>query len=373
MGKGAKGITLFKKPQPDDKGSTPVSKPEYFFIPDVAAGRTLVEIPHDRVRPDPDQPRTEWAEEDLDDLQGKVEPAGRLLQPITVREDPDKPGYFVIKTGEGRWRVTGPDRLGWATITCIIESSDMEVDTQDVFANQILENIGKIAMRPLQLAQAIEKWMHGFDGKRKSGREAAAKFGLSETAISRYRKLLGADERIQGLAGRLTNINTLTSLVDLSRLDEAKFEDVITQLDAGTLLNAERYLQQLVAGLKSPQDRSNSGPSSATNTSENPDANPELIEGGGEEPSTTSPQKGKQQRQKRAPGNATPAHLQCGWNETLTLVDETIPTVDSITAAEADGFAVLQFQMAGGPISMKLSFEQQLQLKWLLDKAAENH
>ncbi|MBC8674304.1 ParB N-terminal domain-containing protein [Aeromonas hydrophila] len=68
-------------------------------MPDVAAGRTLVEIPHDRVRPDPDQPRTEWAEEDLDDLQGKVEPAGRLLQPITVREDPDKPGYFVIKTG----------------------------------------------------------------------------------------------------------------------------------------------------------------------------------------------------------------------------------------------------------------------------------
>ncbi|MBC8674303.1 hypothetical protein H2136_20385 [Aeromonas hydrophila] len=166
----------------------------------------------------------------------------------------------------------------------------MEVDTQDVFANQILENIGKIAMRPLQLAQAIEKWMHGFDGKRKSGREAAAKFGLSETAISRYRKLLGADERIQALAGRLTNINTLTSLVDLSRLDEAKFEDVITQLDAGTLLNAERYLQQLVAGLKSPQDRSKSGTSSATNTSENADANPELIEGG-EEPSKTSPQK----------------------------------------------------------------------------------
>jgi ParB family chromosome partitioning protein len=370
----AKKFTLLKKTERHSdsqaQAPVPVSNPDAFFLPDVAAGRTLVEIPHDRVRPDPDQPRTEWAAEDLDDLQGKVEPAGRLLQPITVREDPDKPGYFVIKTGEGRWRVTGPDRLGWPTITCIIESSDMEADTQDVYANQILENIGKIAMRPLQLAQAIEKWMHGFDGKHKSGREAAAKFGLSETAISRYRKLLGADERIHGLSGRITNINTLTSLVDLSRMDEAQFENVIGQIDAGTLPNAERYLQQLVADLKSPRGKPKEGPPSTSTSDSNTDGNSEL---GGNGEGSTPPQKGKQQRTKRAPGNATPAHLQCGWNEELIEVDGSTMAVESMTAAEADGFAVLQFKTSGDQISLKLSFEQQLQLKWLLDKAAENH
>lgn len=57
----------------------------------------LADLPLNRVHPDPQQPRT-WAEDELDELQAKIEGAGKILQPITVIPRADMPGHYLIKT-----------------------------------------------------------------------------------------------------------------------------------------------------------------------------------------------------------------------------------------------------------------------------------
>ena len=107
----AKGISLLGSGQ--NKASSGGVPSENMFIPRACDGKSLADLPLNRVHPDPQQPRT-WAEDELDELQAKIEGAGKILQPITVIPRADMPGHYLIKTGEGRWRVAG--RLGWEFI-----------------------------------------------------------------------------------------------------------------------------------------------------------------------------------------------------------------------------------------------------------------
>ena len=232
-----------------DKSQLP---PEGFYVPESCADRVLAELPVERIRPDPDQPRREWTSGDLDELESRIRPANRIIQPIVLRPDPDKKGHYLIKAGEGRWRVAS-ERLGWKVVPVIIEVSYAGNNSpRDIYAEQVLENIGRINMAPYPLALSVERWMNGFSPE-KSAQEAAIAFGMSTTKVSRLRKLLAAPTGVQRLGeNRKANINTLNYLTDLHRLDEREYLHMLQRVVNDELPDAENALRNLVQKLKTP-------------------------------------------------------------------------------------------------------------------------
>lgn len=251
----AKAISILGDVNPQgtpDKSQLP---PEGFYVPDSCSDRILANLPVDRMRPDPDQPRREWNSDDLDELESRIRPANRIIQPIVVRPDPEKKGHYLIKAGEGRWRVAS-ERLGWGHAPVVIEVSyAANNDPREVFSEQILENIGRVNMTPYQLAVSIERWMYGFSPE-KSAQEAAIQFGINTTKVSRLRKLLTAPEGVKRLAdNRKANINTLNYLADLNRLDEREYLHMLQRVVNDELPDAENALRGLVQKLKTPQTK----------------------------------------------------------------------------------------------------------------------
>ena len=60
-------------------------------------------VPLAFIHPNPRNPRTSFAQEDLDDLAVSIQAHG-LVQPIVVRPMPDQPNAYEIIAGERRWR-----------------------------------------------------------------------------------------------------------------------------------------------------------------------------------------------------------------------------------------------------------------------------
>ncbi|MGL6360005.1 ParB/RepB/Spo0J family partition protein [Aeromonas hydrophila] len=352
----AKSISLLGSGQgKPSSGSVPH---ENMFIPQACDGKSLADLPLNRVHPDPQQPRT-WTEEELDELQAKIEGAGKILQPITVIPRADMPGHYLIKTGEGRWRVAG--RLGWELIPAVIEDIRVNSDTRQVFADQILENIGRVGMNPMDIARSIERYMNDFEPSL-TGKEAAVMLGLNETKISRYRKLLTANEEIQEITPQLTNINTLGYLIDLSRLDEKAYKENLNKIKSGELVNAEKYLKDLVADIKNPEKT-------------------KIEKSGGKAGNANSPLK----KDKISPVNKTeeddlsseievlpPSIVNGIWDdEVLSEIDNAQP-ISKVSGVGADGVAFIKLMQANGDvISFKLDYENQIKLRWLLNKCLD--
>ena len=86
------------------------------LIPETPQARAgFAEIPVDRLQPNPQQPRHRFDDEALAELAESIRKHG-VLQPILVSED--RPGRYLLITGERRWRAA---RLaGLATVPAVI-------------------------------------------------------------------------------------------------------------------------------------------------------------------------------------------------------------------------------------------------------------
>src|SRR5690606_32495030 len=65
-------------------------------------GARFAEIPLDAIRPNARQPRTVFAEEELNELVGSIAEIG-VLQPIVVRPDSSGSHTYELIMGERRW------------------------------------------------------------------------------------------------------------------------------------------------------------------------------------------------------------------------------------------------------------------------------
>ena len=62
-----------------------------------------VEVPIERIHPNPDQPRRSFDEAGLEDLAQSIRARG-VIQPLIVRPNPRERGTYEIVAGERRWR-----------------------------------------------------------------------------------------------------------------------------------------------------------------------------------------------------------------------------------------------------------------------------
>ncbi|ETW96654.1 MAG: hypothetical protein ETSY1_25785 [Candidatus Entotheonella factor] len=144
----------------------------------------ISEIDLAKLRPNPNQPRTRFDEESLDQLAASIEQHG-LIQPIAVTGDPDEHGRFIIVAGERRFRAF--QKLGRETIPAIQTSG-----ATDEIA--LIENIQREDLHPLEEARALANLIerHGYRQE-----DAADVIGKSRPTVNELLRLTSLPVLIQ--------------------------------------------------------------------------------------------------------------------------------------------------------------------------------
>ncbi|MCP1615071.1 ParB family chromosome partitioning protein [Azospirillum lipoferum] len=130
----------------------------------------LVEVPVDRIAPNPNQPRREFDEEDLRGLAASIERHG-LQQPIGVRQTADDQWQLVY----GERRLRAMRLLGRETIFGILFTGD---DDEEI---AIVENLQRSDLNPLEESDALARLAerHGY-----SHRQLAEALGRKKTYVT---------------------------------------------------------------------------------------------------------------------------------------------------------------------------------------------
>ena len=143
-----------------------------------SAVRDVMNIPLDRISPDPDQPRKDFDEEALYHLAGSLKSKGQL-QPVRVRYDVDADHYYLV-AGERRWRAAQIATLD--TLQCVVDNHD-----PDQRLTQVVENLQREDLTPMEQARVFQELIDT-NGWGKS--ELANNLHVSPSTVSRSLALL---------------------------------------------------------------------------------------------------------------------------------------------------------------------------------------
>jgi ParB family chromosome partitioning protein len=131
------------------------------------------------IRPNPYQPRREFDEGELAELQASLKVSG-LLQPITVR--PSAVGYELI-SGERRLRAA--TRLGWTDIPAIVR----DVDDRTLLTLALVENLQRADLNAVEEARGYRRLAEEFGFTHAQIAEAVGKDRTSITSLLRILQL----------------------------------------------------------------------------------------------------------------------------------------------------------------------------------------
>lgn len=135
-------------------------------------------LPIHKVEPNPDQPRQDFDEDELQALADSIAVHG-VVQPLTVREVSS--GYYQIIAGERRWRAS---RLaGLKEVPVVI----IEADDKKVMELALIENLQRQDLNPVEEAMGYQILMSEYGMTQE---ETAKQVGKSRPAIANALRLL---------------------------------------------------------------------------------------------------------------------------------------------------------------------------------------
>ena len=136
------------------------------------------ELPIHRVEPNPNQPRQDFDEEELQNLADSIAEHG-VVQPLTVRELGS--GYYQIIAGERRWRAA---RLaGLSQIPAVI----IEADDKKTMELALIENLQRQDLNPVEEAMGYQALMTDYGMTQE---ETAKRVGKSRPAVANALRLM---------------------------------------------------------------------------------------------------------------------------------------------------------------------------------------
>ena len=141
------------------------------------AGEHVLQVSPEKLVPNPQQPRTTFDENALDELAASIKRHG-IVQPLVVTEVGD--GYEII-AGERRWRAAQLARL--KTVPVIVRS----MQQQEQLEVALIENVQRVDLDALEQAVSIERLHQQFN---LAYSEIAKRLGKSEPTISNTIRLL---------------------------------------------------------------------------------------------------------------------------------------------------------------------------------------
>lgn len=135
-------------------------------------------LPIQKVEPNPNQPRKDFDEVELQSLADSIATHG-VVQPLTVREL--KGGYYQIVAGERRWRAA---RLaGLSEVPVVI----IEADDKTTMELALIENLQRQDLNPVEEALGYQALMEDYGLTQE---ETANRVGKSRPAVANALRLL---------------------------------------------------------------------------------------------------------------------------------------------------------------------------------------
>jgi ParB family chromosome partitioning protein len=135
-------------------------------------------LPLHKVEPNPNQPRHDFDEEELQALAESVALHG-IIQPLTVREIGS--GYYQIIAGERRWRAARIAKL--SEVPAVI----VEADNKKAMELALIENLQRQDLNPVEEALGYQSLMEEYDMTQE---EAASRVGKSRPTVANALRLL---------------------------------------------------------------------------------------------------------------------------------------------------------------------------------------
>lgn len=169
---------------------------DVFFSPqedkDISAipGVRFAALPVGDISPNPQQPRKEFRQEELDELTHSVKEFG-VLQPIVVRlRTPMEPGLAPYELIMGERRLRAATAAGLDAIPAVIRDTADE----DMLRDALLENLHRANLNPLEEASAYQQLLDDFGITQQ---QLADRLGRSRPQVTNTLRLLKLPENIQ--------------------------------------------------------------------------------------------------------------------------------------------------------------------------------
>ncbi len=140
--------------------------------------RKLMEIPVEKIVPNPNQPRITFDDETIAELAQSISQVG-LIQPLVVRR---AAGGYELVAGERRLRAC--KSLGMEKVTCIIED-EMPEESSAMVA--LIENLQREDLHYMEEAQCYNALLQSYGMTQE---ELAGRLGKSQSSIANKLRLL---------------------------------------------------------------------------------------------------------------------------------------------------------------------------------------
>jgi len=182
----------------------------------ITSGKPM-ELPLAEIEEDPNQPRREFDEEAMQSMVASVKASG-VISPISVRPHPARGGGWMINHGARRYRASVA--AGKKTIPAFVSEVHDDYD-------QIVENLVRDDLTPMELAQFIRQKLDAGDSKSK----IAKRLSKSAKFITLHLALIDPPTSVSRAysEGKTTSMETL---YNLRMLAEKYPEQVAEWVDA---------------------------------------------------------------------------------------------------------------------------------------------
>jgi ParB family chromosome partitioning protein len=205
-------------------------------VPTSAATAGMVELLIDEISPGDTQPRKDFNDEKLKELENSIRENG-VIQPIVVQKRGE--GYEII-CGERRWRASR--KAGLKKIPAVIR----EVSNTQSLQMALIENIHRQDLNPIEEAQAYKRLSHEFGLTQEV---IARQVGKNRTTVSNYLRLLKLSKGFQDdlITGQLTmgHARAMLALETEREMEEARREVLRKNMN---VRQVESYVQTIKRG-----------------------------------------------------------------------------------------------------------------------------
>jgi ParB family chromosome partitioning protein len=175
------------------------------------ASEPRAELPLEKIRPNPHQPRKSFAPEVLAELQESIRTHG-VLQPVVVR---GVPGGYELIAGERRWRAS--KNIGLKSIPAVVREG---VTDQGMLELALVENLQRADLDPLEKARGFRQLLE--QGLTQD--QVAQRVGMNRSSVANFLRLLDLPESVQKVVteGLLTmgHARALLGLAERARQEE---------------------------------------------------------------------------------------------------------------------------------------------------------
>ena len=181
---------------------------------------SISEIEFSKIQPNPEQPRSIFEEETLEELATSIRSLG-VIQPITLKEI--GPEQYMIISGERRYRASR--MVGLETIPAYIKTAADE----NIVEMALIENIQREDLNSIEIALAYQKLIdtYGLTQEKLSER-----VGKKRATITNYLRLLKLPAEIQmGLKDRKIDMGHARALLPVEdpEVQLALYEQILAE------------------------------------------------------------------------------------------------------------------------------------------------